>query len=94
MGLSAYQRAIGKSQPKERKSGRGKWTDSERLPIAAVVSDKNVAGGGAPSRSLSCEILPFTRCLELANIEKRRVEGKLHYGTSLDFHALRNVLDM
>lgn len=62
-GLSAYQRVVGKSQPKERESGRWKWTDPERLPIAAVVSDKNVTGGGGASRVPFLAGLPFTRCL-------------------------------
>jgi len=49
--------------------GTGEWerevdrSDPERLPIAAVVSDKNVAGGGGASRVPFLVRLPFTRCL-------------------------------
>jgi len=49
--------------------GTGEWerevdrSDPEHLPIAAVVSDKNVAGGSEASRVPFLARLPFTRCL-------------------------------
>lgn len=58
-------------------------SDPERLPIAAVVSDKNVTGGGAALRGGPEPLaFPFLRdhlsrgvWSEIANIEKRRIAG-------------------
>lgn len=74
--------------------GEGSGFDSERLPIAAVVSDKNVPGGGA-SRVPFLARFYLSRGVwsELANIEKRRVEGRTSI-SSLYFHVLRNILDI
>jgi len=49
-------------------------SDPERLPIAAVVSDKNVAGGGGAFPFL-CDYLSRGVWSEIANIEKRLIVG-------------------